>query len=199
MTLLRLFLFLSLLAFTQCRPCRMTSCGCDDDDPGFDTRLRVIEQIIAVSEAGKADSVDYYPYRQAPINYYITRHSPLAEVVPKPHWSFFQTANACTPPPSQATSYFRDIIVITEKVDTVGTHAWAAGDTVTAFFDFGIPGYLDSVSSFLATHDRLYPENRYQMLLNTRPFRQRQLKITVHLNMSDGVVFTFPNLAMRVY
>lgn len=195
---LQLLLLLGTLVFSQCKPCKMTSCGCDGDE-GFDTRLRVIEQITAVSEAGKADASAYFPYQQAPIHFYITQHRPLAAVTWKPAWSFFPTATACSPPLLQASSYFSNIIIISEQVDTVGGHVWAVADTVTSFFDFGLPGQLDTISAFLASHDRLFIENRYQLLLNTRPFRQRQLKITVHLHMSDGVHFTFPNLLMRVY
>lgn len=119
---------------------------------------------------------------------------------PTSSWSFFPTANACSPASPTATTYIANINVIAQKADTLQTTAWLAGDTITTYFTFSATNYRrpEAIPAFLSTHNRIETDQEFNLFLNTPPAGNKRPKITVHLTMSDGTLFSFPDLEMRL-
>lgn len=197
---LSILLLASLLLLTQCRPCRWNSCGCDYDT---NSGLQVIEQLDARFGTGYdwGESTSFYSWNVAAITFRVARYSPLAIAPPKSHWSFIPTANACDPAfgYQQATTYFTDVIVIAEQADSLQNVSWRAGDTISNYFRFGESYDVKAIPAFLASHDRIYVGNEFQLRLNQAPGAQKRIPITVHLKMSGGTIYSFPDLEMRVF
>lgn len=197
-------LAVSMLIFTQCTPCRYTSCGCDGGDD-YASGLQVIEAMEAQFGGlyPLADSTVFLSYNVAAINFRISRFSPLANLHRKSSWSFFPTASACDPYTGgqQATTYFSNIIVIAEKADTIQQVSWAEGDTIVTHFNFGTTNKLkEPIPEFLAKHNLIRTGDIFQLKLAIHPGgKQKRLKMTIHLVMSGGKIFTFENVEMRVY
>lgn len=196
----KLLLFSCLLAFSQCTPCWLTSCGCDNDNSG--SGLQVIEQMEARFGTfyQSDDSVTYYNWNSAALTFRITRYSPLANAPIKGSWSLIPTANACDPVVGnqQATTYIANVMVKADQSAILQQVQWSTGDNISNYFNFGEEFNVKSIGEFLANHNVIYVGNQYQLKLNTPIGTQKKLKITVQLTMSDGQIFNFPNLEMRL-